>query len=100
MSDLQPLYDLLGEAFKAGMAYVEALENSEYDRGAASILFPLAARTEEEVQKFIEEEREACARYVESYSDILATEEEKGVIQDVAVMILGRTLPSYPERET
>lgn len=47
-NNLQPLYDILGEAFKSGMAYVDPANKDGPTAG--DILFPLAARMEEFVE--------------------------------------------------
>lgn len=50
-NNLQPLYDIFGEAFKAGMEYGEEKHGHIT---AAEILFPLAARMEAEIGKLFQ----------------------------------------------
>jgi hypothetical protein len=94
----QPLYDILGEAFKAGRTYV----TEGYDLSAATILFPLAARMEETVQKLINDEIRACAQVAEDCRDEIDVEADtpKMVARYIQYRLLARSLPSSPERET
>jgi hypothetical protein len=99
-NNLQPLYDILGEAFKAGQAYVQS-ECEERDISASWYLFPLAARMEAEIKRMVQEERMACLYLAE------AERESHGSLnagyraaQHIAEDIANRSLPSSPERET
>lgn len=88
----QSLYDILGEAFNAGKEHVLL---SPDEPSAASVLFPLAARMEAEVQKLVKVERNACANIATTW-----TLAKHNSAQDIKTEILRRSLPSSPERET
>lgn len=95
----QPLYDILGEAFNAGKEHVLL---SPDEPSAASVLFPLAARMEEAVQKLVDAEREQCAMIAEEHACHypLALGEEVGGWIAEEVRKRHCSLPSSPERET
>lgn len=114
----QPIYDILGEAFKAGRTYV----TEGYDLSAASVLFPLAARMEEEVKKLIEQEAGAwilaCSQARKALRELgichkpttnrwklgstLFTDEVKAAncLATELALLRARSLPSSPKRET
>jgi hypothetical protein len=92
MTDLQPLYDLLGVAYRAGeMAGL----HPESAPTAGNVLFPLAARMEAEIQKLVDEEREDCAVIA-----ITTPGPWHLLPSNIARTIRARSLPSSPERET
>lgn len=102
--NLQPLYDILGDAFKAGAAHAK-----DETLSAADSLFPLAARMEEEVQKLIEAERQECAEIAdvlekkagpESIGSTPFMDTGGTTAWAIAKLIRMRSLPSSPERET
>jgi hypothetical protein len=83
---LQPLYDILGEAFKAGQDHV----SNPNGPNAGHFLFPLAARMEEELATYIDAERDICAAIASVHGS-----------ESAARAIHARqSLPSSPERET
>lgn len=95
MPDTQPLYDILGEAFKAGAAHAK-----DETLLAADSLFPLAARMESEIQRLVEKEREACAEIASA--NLVYDEDGSGWnagTLETAAQIRARSLPSSPERE-
>lgn len=82
MPNPQALYDILKEAFEGGRRHAVDMNVM-----SSHILFPLAARMEEEVKRQTKAMQEECATLAESYQD-----------QCCADAI--RALRSSPERET
>lgn len=99
-----PLYDILREAFDAGIesgrngvlaeimqCEKPTFEPIEYGPTAGSILFPLAARMEAEIRQLVDDERAyMCVELAGCAGTIFSLIDE----------IKGRSLPSSPERET
>lgn len=87
----QPLYDILGEAFKAGQRYYVngdfiKVEECDDPPSAASILFPLAARMESELQKIVAARDDLWMQMLQRHVT--------NIVQEY------HDFPSSPERET
>lgn len=100
----QPLYDILREAFDAGIWHASG--ESGKGPSAATVILPLAARMEEVVNGLINETQQAALRVAQSRLVKRPTTSPgktwntaiEHVISDLKS--LPRSLPSSPERET
>lgn len=94
----QALYDILGEAYKAGELAAALNPNAP---SAASVLFPLAARMEQITGTLINAETQRCAAAAAKWQHTRESRVISGATPRwIKEEILARSLPSSPERET